>query len=272
MGIRFFCPNGHKLNVKSFLAGKKGVCPHCGARMRIPLESDPQLKKGSGGAATSGAAPEPDSADVSPSELAAGAEGGVAVGAASSASSTKTTAPTEAPRASGPAVASRDVGLPVGQAVSAPVPVAAAPRVADPIDEAPNAVWYVRPPTGGQYGPARGDVLRRWLGEGRVTADSYVWREGWADWLTASSVFPSLVVSGSSSAAVTLPAPGPASMAAAPLVAPAPVAAETSAAASASRTVAPRRRDSALSLLAIIVLAVMAIGLMVALYVVTRSN
>ena len=39
MGIRFYCPSGHKLNVKTFLAGKRGICPHCGARFRIPKES-----------------------------------------------------------------------------------------------------------------------------------------------------------------------------------------------------------------------------------------
>lgn len=36
MGIRFTCPNGHKLNVKTFLAGKRGVCPQCGAKFVIP--------------------------------------------------------------------------------------------------------------------------------------------------------------------------------------------------------------------------------------------
>lgn len=36
MGIRFNCPNGHKLNVKEFLAGKRGVCPECGAKFVIP--------------------------------------------------------------------------------------------------------------------------------------------------------------------------------------------------------------------------------------------
>src|SRR4051794_32754128 len=39
MGIRFLCPSGHKLNVKSFLAGKRGICPHCGAKFEIPYES-----------------------------------------------------------------------------------------------------------------------------------------------------------------------------------------------------------------------------------------
>ena len=38
MGIKFRCPNGHKLNVKSFLAGKRGVCPDCGTTFRIPEE------------------------------------------------------------------------------------------------------------------------------------------------------------------------------------------------------------------------------------------
>ncbi len=37
MGIRFNCPNGHKLNVKEFLAGKRGVCPQCGAKFIIPM-------------------------------------------------------------------------------------------------------------------------------------------------------------------------------------------------------------------------------------------
>jgi hypothetical protein len=36
MGIRFLCPNGHKLNVKTFLAGKRAICPDCGARVLVP--------------------------------------------------------------------------------------------------------------------------------------------------------------------------------------------------------------------------------------------
>jgi hypothetical protein len=40
MGIRFSCPNGHKLNVKAFLAGKRGVCPQCGARFLIPMQTE----------------------------------------------------------------------------------------------------------------------------------------------------------------------------------------------------------------------------------------
>ena len=40
MGIRFTCPSGHKLHVKTFLAGKRGVCPHCGAKFVIPTQQD----------------------------------------------------------------------------------------------------------------------------------------------------------------------------------------------------------------------------------------
>ena len=41
MGIKFFCPNGHKLNVKSFLSGKKAICPQCGAKVTVPAQSQP---------------------------------------------------------------------------------------------------------------------------------------------------------------------------------------------------------------------------------------
>src|SRR5262249_9561241 len=72
---------------------------------------------------------------------------------------------------------------------SAPPPAAAAAS-ADPIAEAPAAIWYVRPPSGGQYGPAKGDVMRKWLEEGRVSSDSLVGREGWTDWQPAGKFSP----------------------------------------------------------------------------------
>jgi len=40
MGIRFSCPNGHKLNVKAELAGRKGRCPHCDVSVQIPQENE----------------------------------------------------------------------------------------------------------------------------------------------------------------------------------------------------------------------------------------
>lgn len=42
MGIVAFCPQGHRVKVKDELAGRKGICPQCGGRFRIPLESAAQ--------------------------------------------------------------------------------------------------------------------------------------------------------------------------------------------------------------------------------------
>lgn len=39
MGIVAHCPQGHRVKVKDHLAGRKGICPECGTRFRIPLES-----------------------------------------------------------------------------------------------------------------------------------------------------------------------------------------------------------------------------------------
>jgi DNA-directed RNA polymerase subunit RPC12/RpoP len=50
MGIRFSCPNGHKLNVKAHLAGKRAICPHCGSRVVVP---DPPVQPEIQAAATS---------------------------------------------------------------------------------------------------------------------------------------------------------------------------------------------------------------------------
>jgi hypothetical protein len=45
MGIVAFCPQGHRVKVKDHLAGRKGVCPECGGRFRIPFESEPEAAK-----------------------------------------------------------------------------------------------------------------------------------------------------------------------------------------------------------------------------------
>lgn len=147
MGIKFHCPKGHKLNVKAFLAGKKGICPKCGTKMLIPTVSEAGLV-------------DSDVEETDPSQAAAMA------------------------------------AAPSGPAVYAAPAAATAVAGNDPIAEAPSAIWYVRPPTGGQYGPARGDVMRKWISEGRVSSDSLVWREGWTDWQNAGKLFPMLNESG----------------------------------------------------------------------------
>jgi hypothetical protein len=159
MGIKFHCPNGHKLNVKAFLAGKRGICPKCGTKMLIPTASEPGLV-------------DSDVEETDPSQATTKSNGSAVPAAAA----------------------------PSAPAVSAAPAGAAPPAANDPIAEAPAAIWYVRPPTGGQYGPARGDIMRKWISEGRVSSDSLVWREGWTDWQNAGKLFPTLNESGSHAA------------------------------------------------------------------------
>lgn len=192
MGIKFQCPNGHSLNVKTFLAGKRGICPHCDSRFIIPHKSGGQ------------AAPAPSRKQ---SEQASGSFAPQSSSTPSTGTQPETSSPTLAntaqPRAENRALADASfqptrgpiqygfpANLPVGTLQPA-LPVGT--QLSDPIDEAPQAVWYVRPPSGGQFGPAVGEVMRNWIAEGRVSGDSWVWREGWSDWRQAGTVLPQLV-------------------------------------------------------------------------------
>ena len=70
-------------------------------------------------------------------------------------------------------------------------PQSATPDAPDPIAEAPEMIWYVRPPSGGQFGPAPGELMRTWLGEGRVdAADSLVWARRLARLAGSLACFP----------------------------------------------------------------------------------
>ncbi len=131
MGVRFECPAGHKLHVKAELAGKRGICPECGAKFIVPNFSGERVAEDNGAA----------------------------------------TAATVAGNASAsPAKISR----------ATPPPSAKAP--APPAPPAEPTAWYIRPAGGGQFGPASDEVFAQWIAEGRVSADSWVWRNGWVDW------------------------------------------------------------------------------------------
>lgn len=135
MGIRFRCHHCEsELHVKDFQAGKRGRCPECKGKFRIPL---------------SDAAHSLEADDLTPDETVASA-----------------TSVSEAP------------------AAQSPVPVK--PQA---LTDAPQAKWFVRPTSGGQYGPAPSESMWQWLGENRIGNDSLVWCEGWPEWLVAGEVF-----------------------------------------------------------------------------------
>jgi GYF domain 2 len=154
MGIRFQCPNGHKLNVKAELAGKRAICPNCGAKIVVPTA---------------------DAADFTTVVSPAPAPGAVQPAAGNGSK------PSTPAGVSMPSMSSASAGR--IQPTAEP-PLTAAPE--------PRAVWYVRPNSGGQFGPASTDVFRGWISEGRVTADSHVWREGWPEWKLACEAAESL--------------------------------------------------------------------------------
>ncbi|MGV3483389.1 MAG: GYF domain-containing protein [Planctomycetaceae bacterium] len=149
MGIRFACHACQKpLHIKAELAGKRGVCPQCGTRFRIPSD----------GAAQSTAVEETEAID--PAQYGSASVPAAAIPTASAAAA--------------PAAA------------SSPSSHSASSTATRSLLDDPTAVWYVRPPSGGQYGPATGDVLRTWIAEARVTATSLVWRDGWPQWRSAA--------------------------------------------------------------------------------------
>ena len=167
MGIRFLCQHcGFKLNVKQSLAGKRGICPSCQGKIEIPADE-------STGAAVTGGAMQPDSAEAGSSSSTAGET----ATSADDASLTPEAGIFAEPLAE------------VAPAVIAPTAVA----MADPIAENPALQWYVGVAgSSTPYGPAKGDVFRGWIIEGRVAPDSLVWREDWTDWRRADEVLPQM--------------------------------------------------------------------------------
>lgn len=167
MGIRFYCPNGHKLNVKSHLAGRTGFCPECGVRLVIPLQStrkssheleaERELKESNGSSAQNGTKPL-DLKDLSPEQAAP--------------------------------------SVPAPHSGNAPAFNAEEPEnsggITNPLLQDQTVVWYIQIPGGQQFGPANGQTVQGWIQERRITPTMLVWREGWANWLEAKNVFPEL--------------------------------------------------------------------------------
>jgi hypothetical protein len=164
MGVRFQCPQGHQLHVKAELAGRRGICPECGAKFIVPSFSGGRVAEDAG------------TASSPPSK------GGIPAGSP--------------PPQCEEAIQTPSVFIPTAPAAApatpAPIP-SPDPNEPPAIATAPDAVaWYVRPAAGGQFGPASTDVFRGWVEDGRVAADSWVWRTGWTDWRPGGEAMGSL--------------------------------------------------------------------------------
>jgi hypothetical protein len=171
MGIVSFCPRGHRVKVKDHLAGKKGVCPICGDRFRIPLASAaapasapaestlPEAKIVSLDAAVAARLPQ-----VRPLNPAANAACGA-------------TATPERPAR----------GEPVEEEIEL---VVEEPRRHPAIAERPDLAWCIAVPGGTASEPMSADALQAWLDSGLPTGDELVWRADWAEWRPSAAVFP----------------------------------------------------------------------------------
>ncbi|MEX0677285.1 MAG: GYF domain-containing protein [Pirellulales bacterium] len=250
MGIKFLCPNGHKLHVKFFLGGKKAICPKCGARVIVPAESP--------------AFGEPGALE----RLAGGAEQDAEVALEESLVDDAMEA-----MAASDATAGLEAHHQGGAQRSA--------TVVDPIDEAPGAVWYVRPVGGGQYGPASALIMRNWLIEGRVGANSLVWRAGWTDWRSAEATFPQFTQSAAPAANLAATSklaagngmpPLPLGHAVQNLAPSAPQVQESSTMPPLAQVARRRRRRNDLSLIASAVLVVTSVILVIVLVLVFRGQ
>ncbi len=174
MGIRFECHAcGHSMHVKDFQAGKRSRCPECGSRFRIP----------SGGESKS---------IVIDNEL-------VEEKPVPQLQSAVTTSKSRTTPGTVPASPRREENVhkvtkpAVNDSTSLATRSATEPLPAT-LRESIGAVWFVRPTSGGQFGPANADLLMDWIKERRVTKDCLIWREGWKDWRTASTALPELFV------------------------------------------------------------------------------
>lgn len=210
MGIVSFCPNGHRVKVKDHLAGRKGICPRCGSRFRIPSVVQPAILT-SKAAAPAPAALMPSARIVSfDAVLAAGLPPALPL----SGEPVAIEAPVE-PAAAGIEAASQAVPIDeqqlvpaVDQAAAAAEPDWGLPDLADvpaadvelladhppstyaAIDEQPELAWYVSTNGAGRWQSA--DAVRRWLDSGQATGGEEVWRADWKSGKKIYEAFPEI--------------------------------------------------------------------------------
>lgn len=186
MGIRFCCPNGHKLNVKSELAGKIGICPKCQARMTIPMASVRESSRKS-----ENRSDENDAVNAREGEGERSDDASIGKVATSL---TSVDAPLNQFLLKGDR-AEAALGDVLRRAVDGSAQSARGEERLDdgnePLRDA-RLVWYVRSRDNQQYGPATGDVMAAWINERRVGPQTLVWREDWPAWQEAGRVFPEL--------------------------------------------------------------------------------
>ncbi len=175
MGIVSFCPQGHRVKVKDSLAGKKGICPTCGGRFRIPQVSAP-----------------PPAVVAAPAAAALPVATLVSLDAAEADRLPRALLldpPAAAPAASA-TVEDEQVVEATVEALEFEDDEPPAAVLHPVIAERPDLAWCHAVPGGTASEPLGAEAMQAWLDSGRAGAGALVWRADWPEWRPLHAVFP----------------------------------------------------------------------------------
>lgn len=200
MGIRFSCHMCNQpLHVKDFQAGKRGRCPKCQGSFRVPAkDADFSLAVEESAALampaklTAKPTAEPNANATAKPTAKAPAKPAAASQAPAKVDLSKTGQHAAVPQIATGKTATGKTATGISTDTK---PLASPPAnepVAMPASLLPllDARWFVRPPSGNQYGPATTQMLLDWIAEKRVTADALLWRDGLDTWFSARELIP----------------------------------------------------------------------------------
>jgi hypothetical protein len=152
MGIRFKCHHCQApLNIKAELANKRGVCPQCQGKFRIP----------------------PNSQESS-------------LSLEQSASASSVNEPTRAPTTLTP---TKQDALRHPQPQAQATATNASSDTPDNGSASSEPLYFVRPPSGGEYGPANKATIELWISQRRITSETLICQVGSTQWKKAREVF-----------------------------------------------------------------------------------
>ena len=184
MGIHFVCHHcSFALHVKDFQAGKRGKCPSCSGSFRIPTGDssyssalddaieNPNVTKVKQAFQKINSLKSPSRTSDSSGSISIALEPNPTAIQKSSKEKLQTVPPFDKSDRNEPLL---PIALPIA------------------LSQSPGAKWFVRPPTGGQFGPAPAQILISWVTESRITADSLLCQEGTDKWQVASELLPEM--------------------------------------------------------------------------------
>lgn len=247
MGVLFHCSNCERpLNVGEQFAGQAGMCPNCRETINVPFESEIRAVDFRNLLNVWSKQQKTDSLESGTIDIETASSSGPVSTKQKAAAGTVPVVTLKPINVGGIVTESEKVANGISDKFSAAAP--------DLMNDSAKAVWFIRPPTGGQFGPASANLLRQWIQEGRVTGDSYVWCEGWDNWQLAADVFPAIASKISTESIATANADA------------------VTAARTRTAYMKARKRRTMWNTIGLVVGSVVVIGLIVALFIVFKNN